>query len=128
MSTIHRFLGDTTKDQYNWEGVEPLIIQTDQVDHVIKHVLVGPDDDAPNFVVRYFHVPVGDNTFFDQHPHEHGIVILHGKAKVQIQNDFHELGPLDAIFISGNDIHQLTNIGETPLGFLCVITRQAEYA
>lgn len=127
MSTIHRFLGDTTKDQYNWEGVEPLIIQTDQVDHVIKHVLVGPDDDAPNFVVRYFHVPVGDNTFFDQHPHEHGIVILHGKAKVQIQNDFHELGPLDAIFISGNDIHQLTNIGDTPMGFLCVITRKAEY-
>jgi len=127
MSTIHRFLGDTTKDQYTWEGVEPIIIQTDQVDHVIKHVLVGPDDDAPNFVVRYFHVPVGDNTFFDQHPHEHGIVILHGKAKVQIQNDFHELGPLDAIFISGNDIHQLTNIGDTPMGFLCVITRKAEY-
>lgn len=128
MSKIHRFLGDTTKDDYTWDGVEPLVIHTEQVDHVIKHVLIGPDDSAPNFVIRYFHVPVGDNTFFDQHPHEHGIVILHGKAKVQIQDAFHELGPLDAIFISGNDIHQLTNIGETPLGFLCVITRQAEYA
>lgn len=128
MSKIHHFLGDTTQDHYTWDGVEPLVIHTDQVDHVIKHVLVGPDDGAPNFVIRYFHVPVGDNTFYDQHPHEHGIVILHGKAKVQIKNAFYELGPLDAIFISGGDTHQLTNIGEEPLGFLCVITRQAEYA
>ena len=128
MSKIHRFLGDPTNNSYTWDGVKPLVIHTDQVERVVKHVLVGPDDGAPNFVIRYFHVPVGDNTFYDQHPHEHGIIILHGKAKVQIKDAFYELGPLDAIFISGNDIHQLTNIGETPLGFLCVITRQAEYA
>lgn len=127
MSTIHRFTGNTKKDDYAWEGVDPRIIHTDQVDQVIKHVLVGPDDGAPNFVIRYFHVPVGDNTFFDQHDHEHGIVILHGKARVQIQSEFYELGPLDTIFISGNDIHQLTNIGDTPLGFFCTIIRQAEY-
>jgi quercetin dioxygenase-like cupin family protein len=128
MSAIHRFLGNTTQDTYTWEGVEPKLIHTEEVQAVLKHVLVGPDEGAPNFVIRYFHVPVGDKTFYDQHPHEHGIVILHGTAKVQINEDFHELGPLDAIFISGNDIHQLTNIGDTPLGFLCVITRQAEYA
>ena len=127
MSTIHRFLGDTTTQDYTWEGVEPLGIRTEEVRQVLKHVLVGPDDGAPNFVIRYFHVPIGDNTFYDQHPHEHGIVILHGKARVQINQEFHELGPLDAIFIAGNDIHQLVNIGDSPLGFLCVITRQAEY-
>ena len=127
MSTIHRFLGDTTTQDYTWEGVEPLEIRTEEVRQVLKHVLVGPDDGAPNFVIRYFHVPIGDNTFYDKHPHEHGIVILHGKSRVQINQEFHELGPLDAIFIAGNDIHQLVNIGDSPLGFLCVITRQAEY-
>ena len=127
MSTIHRFLGDATTQDYTWEGVEPLEIRTEEVRQVFKHVLVGPDDGAPNFVIRYFHVPVGDNTFYDQHPHEHGIVILHEKARVQINQEFYELGPLDAIFIAGNDIHQLVNIGDSPLGFLCVITRQAEY-
>ena len=127
MSTIHRFLGDTTTQDYTWEGVEPLEIRTEEVRQVLKHVLVGPDDGAPNFVIRYFHVPIGDNTFYDQHPHEHGIVILHGKARVQINQEFHELGPLDASFIAGNDIQQLVNIGDSPLGFLCVITRQAEY-
>lgn len=128
MSTIHRFTGNSSQYNYAWEGVQPLIIHTEEVQQVIKHVLVGPDEGAPNFVIRYFQVPVGDNTFYDQHPHEHGIVILHGTAKVQINEEFFELGPLDAIFISGNDIHQLTNSGDTPLGFICVITRQAEYA
>ena len=128
MSVIHRFSGDPAQAEYTWVGVEPLVIHTEDVQRVLKHVLVGPNEGAPNFVIRYFHVPVGDNTFYDQHPHEHGIVILHGKARVQIKDDFYELGPLDAIFISGNDIHQLVNIGDTPLGFLCVITRQAEYA
>lgn len=91
---------------------------------VVKHVLVGPEDGAPNLIIRYFHVPVGKKTFFDQHPHEDGIVILHGRAKVQIKDDFYEVSPLDSIFIQGNDVHQLTNIGEEPLGFKCVIKRQ----
>lgn len=128
MSTIHRFSGDPSSNIYAWEGVQPLMIHTEEVQQVFKHVLVGPDEGAPNFVIRYFHVPVGDNTFYDQHPHEHGIIILHGKARVQINEAFFELGPLDAVFISGNDIHQLTNSGDVPLGFFCVITRQAEYA
>jgi len=124
MSAVHRFTGSTSEDVYTWDGVEPVEINTEEVHDVLKHVLVGPKDDAPNFIIRYFHVPVGQKTFYDQHPHEHGVVILHGKARVQINDEFHELGPLSSVFISGNDIHQFTNIGETPLGFICVINRQ----
>ncbi len=124
MSAVHHFTGSTSKDVYAWEGVDPVEINTEEVHDVLKHVLVGPDDGAPNFIIRYFNVPVGEKTFYDQHPHEHGIVILHGKARVQIKDDFYELGPLSSVFISGNDIHQLVNIGETPLGFICVIKRQ----
>jgi len=126
MSAVHRFTGDRSKQEFSWDGVEPVLINTEEVRDVLKHVLVGPDDGAPNFIIRYFHVPVGSKTFYDQHPHEHGIVILHGNARVQINEDFYDLAPLDSVFISGNDVHQLTNIGDSPLGFLCVITRQAE--
>lgn len=124
MSQVHRFEGNLSQHEFHWDGVKPLEINTDIVHGVMKHVLVGPDDGAPNFIIRYFNVPVGEMTFYDQHPHEHGIVILHGKARVQINDDFYELEPLSSIFISGNDIHQLTNIGDKPLGFLCVIKRQ----
>ncbi len=124
MSTVHRFSGDQISGDFTWEGVSPREYNNENVQGVLKHVLVGPEDDAPNFIIRYFHVPVGQNTVYDQHPHEHGVVILHGQARVQINDGFHELGPLDAIFISGNDVHQFTNIGETPMGFICVIKRR----
>ena len=124
MSAVHRFTGNTNQDKYAWDGIDPLPINTEEVHNVMKHVLVGPNDGAPNFIIRYFNVPVGEKSFYDQHPHEHGIVILNGKARVQIDDNFYELGPLDSIFISGMAIHQLVNIGDESLGFICVIKRQ----
>jgi quercetin dioxygenase-like cupin family protein len=58
----------------------------------------------------------------ERHPHEHGVIILQGKAKVQLNEEFVTLEPLDVVFVAGNDLHQFTNIGDEPLGFICVIT------
>lgn len=126
MSSVHRFIGNAEEYQLCWEGVEPQEYSSEEIKGVFKHVLVGPNDGAPNFIIRYFNVPVGKTTSYDQHPHEHGVVILHGKAKVQINENFYEVGPLDSLFISGNDIHQFTNIGDAPLGFICVIKKKPD--
>jgi quercetin dioxygenase-like cupin family protein len=123
MSRIHRFTGDKAVFDYRWDGVQPKEYTNEEIKGVFKHVLVGPEDNAPNFIIRYFNVPVGKTTSYDQHLHEHGVVILHGQAKVQINDNLYTVGPMDSLFISGNDIHQFTNIGETPLGFICVITK-----
>jgi quercetin dioxygenase-like cupin family protein len=126
MSKIHRFTGSAPQEDFAWEGVSPVEINTPDVHGIIKHVLVGPDDGAPTFVIRYFQVPINESTFDHQHPHEHGMVILHGKARLMINQEFHELGPLDSVFVSGNDRHQLVNIGDSTLGFLCVIPKIEE--
>lgn len=126
MPSIHRFKGDQSEGIYTWDDVQPVEFNTEEIRGVLKHVLVGPEDGAPNFIIRYFQVPINSQTFHHAHPHEHGMLILHGKAKVQINEAFHEVGPLDSIFLSGNDVHQVINTGDSPLGFLCVITREAE--
>jgi len=54
------------------------------------------------------------------------MLILHGKARIQINDDFFELKPMDAVFVSGGDLHQLRNVGDSQLGFLCVIPSSAE--
>ena len=126
MSSIHRFTGEISEQKYAWEGVEPIEINTDTIHGILKHVLIGPNDGAPNFIIRYFQVPVGESSFLHQHPHEHGIVILNGKAKAQINESYYDLEPLSALFIQGGDLHQLTNIGDYPLGFICVIPAGAE--
>ncbi len=125
MSTIHHFAGDAAQSDYHWEGVEPDLIHTQEVQGILKHVLVGPREGAPSFVIRYFQVPPGEQTFFHTHDHEHGMLILHGQAQIQIKQERTELSPLDAIFVSGGDLHRVINTGEDALGFICVIPKLA---
>ena len=126
MSVIHHFSGDTSEGEYAWEGVQPVSINIDEVQGVFKRVLVGPDENTPNFIIRYFQVPVDSKTFNHQHPHEHGMLILHGSAIIQLGESFHELKALDSVFVSGDDLHQVINTGEESLGFLCIIPSDAK--
>jgi len=123
MSIIHHFSGDATQSDYRWEGVETYIVNMEEVQGILKHVLVGPQDGAPTFVMRYFQVRPGEQTFFHTHDHEHGMLILHGQAQIQIKEEHTHLSPLDAIFVSSGDLHRVINTGEEPLGFICVIPK-----
>lgn len=119
MATVHRF--NATNDIYEWEGINPEKYEGGEFVGVVKQVLIGRQDGAPNFVIRYFRIEPGGHSQLERHPHDHGVVILHGRAKVQLNDEFHELGPLDVVYVGGNDLHQFRNIGEDALGFLCVI-------
>lgn len=88
---------------------------------VTRQVIIGPNDASNNFNLRYFRIEPGSHSHLESHPHEHGVIIMHGRARVQLNDVFHEVEPYDAIFISGNDLHQFIPIGDEALGFLCVI-------
>lgn len=126
MGTVHRFNGSVEKDEYEWEGVTPVRYDAKAFKGVVKRVLVGPNDNAPDFVIRYFQLEPGCSSRLERHSHDHGVVILHGEAKVQLNEEFITLGPLDSVYVSGNDLHQFTNIGEKSLGFICVIKSKIE--
>jgi quercetin dioxygenase-like cupin family protein len=119
MATVHRFNG--TNDIYEWKGVNPQEYDGDDFVGVVKQVLIGREDGAPNFVIRYFRIEPGGHSQLESHPHDHGVVILHGIAQVQLNDEILALGPLDVVYVGGNDIHQFKNVGEEDLGFICVI-------
>lgn len=121
MSTVHYFNGE--ENDYHWDGVA-VYPYADEFAGVTRQIIIGPDDNAPNFVMRYFRLEPGCHSHAESHPHEHGVLILHGRARVQINDSFYELGPNDAVFISGGDFHQFVVIGPEPLGFLCVIPKK----
>jgi len=122
MACIHRFIG--SNNDYRWEDVETVDYAGKGFEGVIKRVLIGPEEDAPYFILRYFRVEPGQHTNLERHAHDHGVVILHGKARVQLNAEFHEVGPMDVVYIAGDDLHQFTNLGEEAMGFLCVIQRK----
>ena len=90
-------------------------------DRATRQILIGTDEDSPNFHMRYFAVQPGGHTSLDQHSHEHGVYVLHGRARLRLGDDEHELNAGDVVYIPGNEVHQFFASGQEPFGFLCVV-------
>ena len=118
MSVIHRFTG--TKDYLSWEDV-PQRAYEGSFEGITRQVPIGPNEGSDNFHIRYFRLEPGKKSNKEAHPHEHGVLIIHGHARVQLNEEFFELHPNDVVFISSSELHQFTVLGEEPLGFICVV-------
>ena len=118
MSKINKFTGSQNK--YSWKDVNIKEYQK-EYQGITRQVFIGSEENSNNFHMRYFRLEPGTKSNKESHFHEHGVIILHGRAKVQINDYYFEIGPYDAVFISRNDLHQFTSIGDDPLGFICVI-------
>ena len=119
MSIVHRFIGE--KGNFNWEGAIPRGYSKPDTKGADGKVLIGKADGAQQFIIRYFSVQPGGWTAHENHRHDHGILILHGRACVLLGREEVEVGPLDAVYISPGEAHQLRALGEEPLGFLCIV-------
>ena len=122
MSTIHHFCG--SESSWDWEDVLefPFKPGTTSSKGASGKIMISPQDGAANFVFRYFRIePGGHSTLNDLHPHDHGVLILHGRAIVHLGKEQYEVGTHDIVYISPMEEHTLEAAGDEPLGFLCVI-------
>lgn len=88
---------------------------------VRMHVVAGPKEGAPNFIMRVFEIQPGANTPFHQHDWEHEIFILEGPAAVKHDKGETPLVPGSAIFIPANEMHGILNKGQQAVKLICVI-------
>ncbi len=115
MGTVHRFTG--RDGAFGWDGVTPERYAATGA----RHVLIGPNDAAANFALRYFALPPGTESTLDTHAHDHGVYVLHGRGRVRLGDAEHPLGPGDVVYVSPHEVHCFTADGAGPLGFLCVV-------
>ena len=122
MGIIHR-RGTIENGELRWHDVPVRAYgpENSGADNATRQILIGTDENSPNFHVRYFAVQPGGHTSLDQHTHEHGVYILHGRARLRLENSEHELNTGDVVYIPGNQIHQFFASGQEPFGFLCVV-------
>ena len=112
---IHKFEG-----QFDWDGVSAKQYPNDRARDVIKKILIGAEDGAHNFEIRYFEVAPGGHTSFDKHAHDHGVMVLRGKGQVLLGKEKYAVGFGDTIYIGPFEEHQFENGDDQPFGFICV--------
>jgi quercetin dioxygenase-like cupin family protein len=91
---------------------------------VTMRVAIGPDDGAPNFVLRVFTVEPGGHSPRHEHPYEHEVFVHEGSGEVFHEGETHPLAPGSIAYIPAGSLHQFRNTGSAPLVFVCVIPRQ----
>ena len=91
-----------------------------------RRILIGRDEGADDFIVRYFTIPPGGHSSLEHHRHQHGVVIVHGGGKVLLNDRWTEIGVGDAVYIEPDEVHQFEASADGPLGFVCVIPAWAK--
>ncbi len=118
--TIHKFTGDWEQD-FSWEGTRSRMYQNTEDNQVSETWIIGKKEGAENFAFRYYQLSPGSHSKEEQHPYDHGILVLQGKGEVLLGDETFDFTRGDVIHIPPDVLHQLVNTGDQPLGFLCVI-------
>jgi quercetin dioxygenase-like cupin family protein len=88
--------------------------------------LITKDTGAKNFAMRLFEMEPGGFSPLHSHPWEHEVFILEGQGLVTGGREERKFEGGDVIFIPQNETHQLKNIGEKAVRFLCLIPYKRE--
>lgn len=83
-------------------------------------VLVGPDQGAPNFVLRRFIMGQGGGMPRHTNLVEHEQYVLRGRARITIGDAVHEVKPDTTLYIPAGVVHSY-DVLEAPFEFLCVV-------
>jgi len=83
--------------------------------------LITKDVGAENFFMRLFEMEPGGFSPLHSHPWEHEVFILDGEGIVVGGVEERRFKAGDVVFIPPNEKHQLKNVGEKTVKFLCLI-------
>lgn len=83
-------------------------------------VLVGPEQGAPNFVLRRFIMGAGGGMPRHTNLVEHEQYVLRGRARITIGDAVHEVRPDTTLYIPAGAVHSY-EVLEAPFEFLCVV-------
>ena len=90
---------------------------------VLKRVVIGADDGAPNFIMRVFEIEPGSSVPPHTHSWEHEIYVLSGQGVAVSEQGETPISKDSVVFVPPDEKHGLLNNGEETLRVICVIPR-----
>jgi len=112
-----------------WKHIEaePYKKESGSYKGMTRFELVGKRGESPHFHTRYFEIDPEGYSSFEQHEHEHVVMVLRGSGQVRIGCDIIELAGGDLVYIRPNDPHQFLNTGsDEPFGFICMVNAERD--
>jgi len=107
-----------------YEEIPPKDVEMKGASGVKMRMLVGPDDDAPNFFMRRFELEPGGYTPMHTHDWEHETYILEGEGAVFGNGEEKPVKAGDVLYVPPNEKHQFIASPDAPLAFLCLIPKK----
>ncbi len=96
-------------------------VVSDEVRDVTMRIVIGPEQGAPNFIMRVFEIEPGGYSYLHKHDFEHEMFFHAGRGEVLFEDKTVAVGPGTVAYIKPNALHQVRNTGTERLTFLCVI-------
>jgi quercetin dioxygenase-like cupin family protein len=127
MGVVHRQTGSSKGTTWDYPSVQVKeYTEGNASSGATRRILIGRDEGADDFIVRYFTIPAGGHSSLEHHRHQHGVVVVQGHGRVLLGDTWTEIGAGDAVYIEPDELHQLQASDEGPLGFICVIPAGAK--
>jgi quercetin dioxygenase-like cupin family protein len=105
----------------HYTAANPQRFEGEEVRGVTGRIAIGRADGAPNFCMRVFELAVDGHTPLHHHDWEHEIFFHAGQGEVLQNGRWQPVTAGTAVFIPGNERHQIRNSGQQPLVFVCLI-------
>jgi len=108
---------------------EPIVRDADDIEYeavgaadgMAKGVLIGDEQDAPNFAIRRFTLEPGATVPEHTNEVEHEQFVLEGEYVVGIGDEEYEVSAGDSLLIPAGAVHWYRNEGEKSSAFLCAV-------
>ncbi len=126
MSSVRRFAPEANGD-FRWRDIDRLRYKDEGsalFKEVTRQVLFAQPDQASE--LRYFEIAAGGYSTLERHEHTHAVLILRGRGAVRIGDQQLEIDERDLVTIDPLTWHQFLAAADSPLGFLCLVSRERD--
>ncbi len=108
----------------NYTEIDAAALQVPGAKDVSIRVLIGPAEQAPNFMMLFLELAPGGNTPDHAHEWEEEIFVNAGEGLVKSAGDEQRIRAGDVLYFAPNESHQFINSSCAALSLICVIPKR----
>ncbi len=109
----------------NYKDIEPTRFESTDINGVAARVVIGKKQGADNFCMRIFEFTPGGYTRRHSHDWEHEMFIYSGSGEIFSSGRWNSVEAGNAVFVPGNEEHQIRNNGKELLTVVCLVPSKA---